>query len=69
MRSRRSEAGYTLMELIIVVFMLMVIPATILIIYLGGSLITSGIKASTQQCGTELGAEAVFNGDWFCPEE
>lgn len=57
------------MKLIIVVFMLMMIPATILSIHLGGSLITSGIKASTQQCGTELGAEAVFNGDWFCPEE
>ena len=33
------------------------------------SLITSGVKAVTDDCGTTYKVEKVLGGDWFCPEE
>lgn len=34
-----------------------------------GSAITSGIKAATNDCGTNYVAERFFQGNWFCDEE
>lgn len=39
------------------------------VIWLGGSVLTSGIKAGTDSCGSTYGAEVVFSGDWFCPND
>lgn len=67
---KKSERGFTLPELIIVVaifFSVVLVPAVT--VYLGGSLITSAVKSSSQQCDQTLGAEKVFNGDWFCPDK
>lgn len=40
-----------------------VIPAWVV-----GSLVTSGIKAATDNCGQVYVVETIISGDWFCPE-
>lgn len=37
--------------------------------YVGGSVITSGVKAISNDCGNEYPVEVVFGGNWFCPSE
>lgn len=38
-------------------------------IWLGVSVVTSGVKAGTENCGTTYKIERYIQGDWFCPEE
>lgn len=38
-------------------------------VWLGGSVITSGVKAVAENCDSRYPVEAVFSGDWFCPEQ
>lgn len=40
---------------------------TIFLYWVGFSLVTSGIKAVTGNCGTRYGIERVVAGNWFCP--
>lgn len=63
----KSQKGLTLIELIIIVFFIVVVVSLPVIIYVGGSLVTSGVKAATDNCGETYGAESMFDGDWFCP--
>lgn len=36
--------------------------------WLGGSVLTSGVKAFAGDCGKRYPVEAVFRGNWFCAE-
>ena len=35
-------------------------------LWITGSLITSGVKASTNNCGKTYPIEVILSGDWFC---
>lgn len=50
------------------VSMVFVILVNVLIAWVIASAATSGIKALTDNCGTEYRVEAVVSGDWFCPD-
>jgi len=39
------------------------------VVWVGGSLIISGVKAFSDDCGTKYGIETVVAGDWFCSEQ
>lgn len=38
-------------------------------IWCAGSLITSGIKSVSNDCGKEYKADIIFDGNWFCPSK
>lgn len=38
-------------------------------IWIGGSVLTSVIKATTDSCDSHLVLENAFSGNWFCPEK
>ena len=46
----KNQRGFTLIELIIVVIMVMMIPLAVATLWAGGSLITSAVKSGSQQC-------------------
>jgi hypothetical protein len=37
--------------------------------WVGASIVTSSVKALTDNCDTTYKVEVVVGGDWFCPEE
>ena len=47
----------------------LVIAFNFILLWFGGSVITSTIKALTDSCGKRYEAEIVFGGDWFCPTQ
>lgn len=53
-------------------FTAMMLAGVIVIIWLKmwlvGSIATSTIKSISGHCGNSYGIEAVFSGDFFCPE-
>jgi len=38
-------------------------------LWLGGSTLTSGIKAVTGHCGERYPIESILSGDWFCADK
>lgn len=38
-------------------------------LWVAGSVITSGVKAGTDNCGQTYVVEHVLAGDWFCQEK
>lgn len=43
------------------------VTGTVFVLWLGGSVLTSVIKATTNSCDTIYPVETLVNGDWFCP--
>lgn len=41
---------------------------TAVVVLVVGSAITSGIKAANHDCDSHYQIEAVFSGNWFCPD-
>ena len=41
----------------------------VIAVWVGGSVLVSGVKSVKNQCGQTYPMESVFSGDWFCAEE
>lgn len=67
MRKKKSEAGFTLGELLLVIVIPVIIIAKVALIWCVVSLVVSGVKAVSNDCGTKYGIETVVSGDWLCP--
>lgn len=51
-------------------FLFLSIALALLPYYIGGSIIVSGVKAVSDNCGTRYPIESFgLAGDWFCPSK
>ena len=64
---RKNERGFTVGVMLFMIIVWLGLGAFSL--WVGGSLITSGVKAVTEDCGKTYGIEKFVSGDWFCPED
>lgn len=44
------------------------IALLVLKVWLIASLVTSGVKAASGDCGKAYGIEGIVKGNWFCPD-
>ena len=51
----------------VTVAILLYVGIFIIPLWLGGSLITSTVKAATGSCGQFYNVEKFVDGEWFCP--
>ena len=49
--------------------LLAAIVITIVKVFVVGTLLTSGVKAMSEDCGTKYPVEKVFYGNLFCPKK
>ena len=66
---KKNERGFTLPELLMVVIIPLMICIKLAVVWFVLSLITSGLKAATHNCGQTWGIEVVVPGNWFCPQK
>ena len=55
-------------KLMIASFVLVQILWVMLVIWGGGSIITSSVKVFKNDCGKTYSVEPLFSGNWFCPK-
>jgi hypothetical protein len=68
MKIRKSAGFFT--GLAAVLIALFILLANIGLLLVGLSVMTSGVKAVSGNCGTTYGIESyAVGGDWFCPKE
>ena len=65
---KRRERGFTILELLVFLVLPLIIAFTLFQFWLLGSVITSGVKAFTDNCGKTYAIERVVRGNWFCPD-
>jgi hypothetical protein len=57
--------GTAIIGIVMIAFYIVIAFAPVWVV---GSVLTSGIKAGTKQCGQTYPIEKVLGGNWFCPK-
>lgn len=63
---KRTATGFGVAAILLFVINLCFV---LVVAWVCGSALTSGIKAGTSNCGQTYSVESVFSGDWFCPKK
>ena len=65
----RKNRDLATIEKFMVITISEVIIGTMTAAYIGGSVITSAVKAASKDCGVIYNIENLLDGDWFCPSK